>query len=153
MITDRTSQDVSRWRELHDKGWANMSQEERSEWLGEMKGRYSYTDMNRVENAVKALSAIFVAEGYIDTPLTTKTDWNRWSVPTRSDMTRYLGNIETLRSFVPLYPTTPKTPTVGQRLNYALANDIEQIILDLEDYMARLPNSRCYAGEIMAGEV
>ncbi len=41
LITDRTGQDVSRWRELHDKGWLGMTEAEQSEWMGEMKGRYS----------------------------------------------------------------------------------------------------------------
>ena len=57
LITDRTAADVVRWKTLHDKGWEAMSAEEQSEWLGGMKGSYNYTDMNRVESAVKELEA------------------------------------------------------------------------------------------------
>ena len=153
MITDRTMQDVARWKQLHDKGWLRMSPAERSEWLGEMKGRYSYTDMNRVESAVESLVARFIQDGYLTSPLTTKTDWNRWSVPTRSDMIRYLGNIETLRSLVPVYPTTPAVPKITQRLDYKLANDIEQILVDLDEILTKIPQSWYYAGEIYTGEV
>lgn len=153
MITDRTAQDVARWKELHDKGWVRMSPAEQSEWLGEMKGRYSYTDMNRVESAVEALSARFVEGGYLTTPLTVKTNWNLWSVPTKNDMERYLGNVATLRSLVPVYTTTPNVPTVNQRLNHTRANDIEKILIDLDNILTQIPQGYYYAGEIMAGEV
>ena len=153
MITDRTIQDVARWKELHDKGWAGMTAAEQAEWSGEMKGRYSYTDMNRVESAVAALSARFVEEGYLDTPLTTKTDWHQFGVPTRTDMVRYLGNIATLRNLVTVYPTTPAAPTVDQQFNFERANDIEKILLDVDQILTAIPQSWFYAGEIMSGEV
>ena len=153
MIIDRTEQDVARWRELHDKGWAAMTAAEQTEWMGEMKGRYSYTDMNRVERAVAALSARFVEGGYLTSPLSTKTNWNAWSVPTRADMQRYLGNVATLRGLVPVYPGTPAVPTINQRLNYERANDIEKILVDLDDILTKIPQSWFYAGEIHSGEV
>lgn len=153
MITDRTEHDVARWRELHDKGWSAMTADERIEWMGEMKGRYSFADMNRVESAVAALSARFVKEGYLTSPLSVKTDWNHRSIPTRADMARYLGNIALLRGLLPGYPTTPDAPTIDQRMNYKRANDIEKILLDLDDILTKIPNSRFYAGEIYSGEV
>lgn len=153
MITDRTEQDVARWKELHDKGWAAMTKAEQTEWLGEMKGRYSHTDMNRVESAVEDLSARFVEGGYLLSPLSTKTDWNLWSVPTRTDMERYLGNVATLRGLVTVYPNTPAVPTIDQRLNYERANDIEKILVDLQDILEKTPQSWFYAGEIYSGEV
>ena len=152
-ITDRTWDDVKRWRELHDKGWAAMTASEQSEWTGEMKGRYTHNDMNRVENAVAELSGQFVDKGYLITPLTTKTDWNLWSVPTKTDMTRYLGNVATLRSLVTVYPTTPEAPTVDHRLDYERANDIEKILVDLYDILEKTPQSWFYSGEIYSGEV
>ena len=153
MITDRTKQDVARWQELHDKGWAAMTAAERTEWNGEMKGRYTFTDMNRVENAVEALSARFVEKGYMDTPLTVKTDWDVSSVPTLADMTRYLGNIATLRGLLTVYPTTPVAPVANQKFDYERANDIEQILIDIDKILTAIPQSWFYAGEIMSGEV
>ena len=153
MITDRTNQDVARWRTLHDKGWAAMTDAERSEWLGEMKGTYTYTDLNRVETAVKNLSDQFIEMGYLVTPLTVKTNWNRWSVPTRMDFTRYLDNIKILKSLVPGYPETPDVPGINQKLNYELANDIEKILVDLMDVAAKIPQSWNYVGDLFSGEV
>lgn len=153
MITDRTYNDVARWKELHDKGWAAMTAAERSEWMGDMKGRYSYSDMNRVESAVEELSKWLYEAKYLKAPLTVKTDWNLWSVPTRSDMTRYLGNISVLREAVAVYPTTPMAPTVDQRLTYDRANDIEQILVDLYEISTNIRKAWLRSGEIYSGEV
>ena len=153
LVADRTSADVARWKELHDKGWLGMTEAEQVEWMGEMKGRYSFTDMNRVENAVEYVSGRFLDAGYLHPLLSTKTDWNGLSVPTRADMERYLGNVATLRGLVPVYPTTPAAPTVNQRFNYERANDIEKILMDLDDIITKIPQSWNRAGELYSGEV
>ncbi len=153
MITDRTNRDVARWKELHDKGWAAMTASERSEWLGEMKGRYTYTDLNRVENMVKHLSDLFVEMGYIASPLPVKTDWNRWSVPTKTDMTRYFGNLETLLAIARGYPDTPKAPSINQKMDINVANDIEKILEDINNIAMKIPQSWHYAGDLYVGEV
>lgn len=153
MITDRTRADVNRWRELHDKGWAAMTAAERTEWRGEMKGRYAYTDMNRVETAVQELSEKLYKEGCLAAPLTVKTDWDLWDVPTLADMTRYLGNITAIRNAVTVYPTTPKAPSVNQGFDFNVANDIEKIIEDVNFVLEAWAASRYYSGELYAGEV
>ena len=152
MIVDRTAKDVARWRELHDKGWENMTAAERSEWTGEMKGRYTAADMNRVEGAVASISARLIDMGYLTTPLSVKTNWDVWGVPTKADMTRYLGNIATLRNAVEVYPTTPVAPTINQNFNYETANDIERILLDVEKIITAIPSAWIYAGDIKSGE-
>lgn len=153
LITDRTQLDVERWRVLHDRGWANMSVAERNEWLGEMKGRYGHTDMNRVEEAVATLSRRLTELGYNHSELTVKTDWKHEDLPTVEDFERYFGNVDALRRASTIYPNTPATPTVAQNLNYSRANDLEQILLDINEIMAILPNTWCYSGEIFTGEV
>ena len=153
LVTDRTQADVDRWNELRSKGWVNMSGIERIEWSAGMKGCYSHIDMNRVESVVEVLSARFVEEGYLTTPLTVKTDWNAFSVPTRADMVRYLGNVAVLRGLVPGYFTTPDAPTIEQPFTFEQANDIEQILIDLDEISTALSQSWFYAGEIRSGEV
>lgn len=153
LITDRTPTDVARWRELHDKGWLAMSAAERTEWAGEMKGRYSYTDMNRVESVVDALSQRFFEKGYLTAPLSVKTDWDVWDVPTVADMRRYLDNVSILRSLVTAYPTTPEAPTLQQKFDYERANDIEKILIDVDQILTATPHSWVYAGDVYSGEV
>lgn len=153
LITDRTETDVQRWRELDNKGWAAMSSAERSEWMGEMKGRYTHTDMNRVEAAVEIIAELMKKYGFLDSLPTVKTTWNLWSVPTVTDMRRYLENVRLLRSAVTGYPTTPNVPDIDKPFNYKVANDIEKILEDLYDLMMKIPNSWYYSGEIYSGEV
>jgi hypothetical protein len=153
LITDRTQADVDRWKALRDKGLAGMSSAEQAEWLGEMKGRYAHTDMNRVENAVAEVARQLRNLGYDVPSLFLKTDWTVRSVPTREDFDRYFGNVETLRGVLPLPATTPKTPTTETRLNYAAANDLEKILVDVDTMVQKLVSARYYAGDIFAGDV
>lgn len=160
MVTDRTLLDVDRWRELRDKGWQKMSSLEQREWMGEItptpsawKGMYTHNDMNRVESAVMALSARLVELGYKHPTLSVKTDWRANNHVWFEDMVRYLGNIGVLRESIPVFPTTPVAPTADEPMTYTLANDIEQILVDIETIAENVPKSQFYCGEIMAGEV
>ena len=152
LITDRTQADVDRWRELRDK-LPDLTAAERAEWFGTMKGRYTHDDMNRVEGAVEYLCDEFLDRGYITEALDVKIDWNLWSVPTRTDMGRYLGNIAKLRGVLRLHDSTPAVPSVNDKLDWRKANDIEQILVDIEDMMLKIDQSWHYAGELYSGEV
>lgn len=153
LITDRTSQDVARWRELHDKGWAAMDDAERTEWLGQMKGRYNYEDVYRVGNIVRTLSERLHDMGYLNTQVTIKTDWTHGDTLTRDDFCQYLRNIAILRDSMPVYPGTPSAPTINQQFDYNKANDLEQILFDVNQISRAIPQSWYYAGEINFGEV
>ena len=159
-ITDRTSGDVDRWRLLRDKGWLGMTEEERLEWLGETsvipaayRGMYTHNDMNRVENAVKIIVGIFEEAGYDVPILDTKTDWTHADVVTREDIERYYSNVAILRDFMAVYPDTPKAPTIKDRLNYLVANDIEKILMDVHGVANNISKSWYYAGDVCSGEV
>ncbi len=151
-ITDRSAADVDRWKELHDKGWAAMTEAERTEWANGMKGAYNYTDMNRVESAVADMTARFAEIGTVLT-LTTKTDWSRTEWPTRSDMSRYFGNVEALRRATGISLNAPATPTVDARFDYRKANDLEEILLAVARWLDSVEESWYYSGELKSGEV
>lgn len=160
LITNRTPQDVERWKFLRNKGWANMTDDERREWLGEIsptptatKGMYTYRDMNRVESAVVVLVKRLKALGYISLDLDTKTDWSNEMEVTKDEMVRYFGNVKTLKNSVVTYSSTPTPPNVGVKLDYSRANDIEKILADIDDITTKIPQSWCYTGEIFSGEV
>ena len=111
LITDRTAADVARWQELRDKGFAAMTATERNQWLGNMKGCYGYTDMNRVEGAVAYLAEKLTALGQPFSP-TVKLNWSREDVPTKADMQRYFSNIANLRSNLPVPAGVPTPPSI-----------------------------------------
>lgn len=152
LITDRTEQDVERWRHLHSKGWSAMTEEEKAQWQTALKGAYNYVDMNRVESAVEFIKNRLAEAGYYVSP-EVKTIWTVSDYPTKADMDRYLGNIALLRSVLPIYPTTPKAPTTNKKLDYLVANDIEQILFDVDRLLTGINQSWYYAGDVFAGEV
>lgn len=152
LITDRTAADVSRWKELHDKGWEAMTVEEQSEWVGGMKGCYNYTDMNRVESAVRELEARFLEKG-TRLSLTTKTNWTRTGWPTRADMIRYFRNVAEIRAVVAVDLKTPAAPTTATLLDYKKANDIEKILAAVDTWLDRVDSCQMYSGDLYLGEV
>lgn len=152
LITDRTAQDVERWRELKDKGWAGMTPEEQTQWMGDMKGCYGAADMNRVEGAVELLAARLSRRGYPVSP-EVKTNWTRSDIPTAEDLNRYFGNVAKLRKSIAVFPATPPVPGTGNRMDYIMANNLEKILLDVERAIVNMEESWLYAGEAVAGGV
>ncbi|MBR5873098.1 MAG: hypothetical protein IKY90_00005 [Oscillospiraceae bacterium] len=142
-ITDRTQADVDRVQLLSAKGFANMTAEERAEWLAGMRGAYNSTDLNRVESAVQYLAEI------LNVSVTTKTNWAVTDIPSTADMERYLENIRKLRAKNKILATTPETPSSMTRLTYSTANNIEKILADIESFTSMWGRS----GEVFCGEV
>lgn len=160
LITNRTPQDVERWRTLRDKGWDNMSDIERQEWLGEIettpaatRGMYTHNDLNRVEKAVESISKRLLELGYISSPLTVKIDWTSDDVVWEKDINRYYNNIVLLRESVDIHPGISEAPIVGSKMNYVVANNIEKILMDMDSLVTKIKDSRRYVGEIYIGEV
>ena len=152
LITDRSAADVSRWKALHDKGWEAMTAEEQAEWLGGMKGSYNYTDMNRVESAVKDLETRLTRAGMV-LSLITNVSWERTSWPTVSDMERYFSNVAKIRAAVVVDLGTPAVPTTKTLLDYKKANDLEKNLQAVDNWLNRVEASQMYLGDLYLGEV
>jgi hypothetical protein len=89
------------------------------------KGAYNYSDLNRVERAVKEIS---------DTRglgLTTKTDWAMWDIPRKSDMKRYLDNVKTIALVI---GSDIELPDSMDKLTYEMANNIEKVLVEGSKY-------------------
>ena len=131
LVTDRTRADV-----------ANQTD----------KGFYNASDLNRVGAAVEYIAGRFTALGYA-CPVTVKKDWLTSDAPTASQMEAYRQNIVTLRSQIAVMQSTPEAPASMAGLNYIKANNIEQILLDLDALITNITKSLCFSGEVYAGEV
>ena len=156
LITDRTSADVKRWEYLRNKGFANMTDAERAEWLaGDMKGAYNKGDLNRVGEALNYLRDRLLSASYItyQTNFTAKTNWTVTSIPTAADLTHYLQCVANIRDAMAQYATTPPTPTDTGALSYTEANNIEQILIDIETLINNMLAARHYCGDVFAGEI
>ena len=144
LITDRTQIDVDRCKALAEMGWDNLTPEEQNEWYTTAaKGAYNYTDLNRVEAAVSALSEHF------SLGLVVKTDWNMWDVPTQSDMARYLANIDAIRKKIYASMNLPTVPVTMGGFTYEAANNLEKIL----DAAFQIADATPASGEIFSGEV
>ena len=131
LVTDRTRADV-----------ANQTD----------KGFYNASDLNRVGAAVEYIAGRFTALGYA-CPVTVKKDWLTSDAPTQRQMETYRQNIVTLRNQITVMQSTPEAPASMAGLNYVKANDIEQILLDLDALITNITKSWYFSGEVYAGEV
>lgn len=66
--------------------------------------------------------------------------WYEFDWPTPQTMTIYLLNVSAIRSVLELLPTTPKTPADMELLTRAEANDIEQILFDVDTVIYQVVN-------------
>lgn len=152
LITDRTQEDVARHAELKAKGWQSMTAEEKSEWQTSLKGGYNYTDLNRVESAVEYVAQKLTEAGYIVIPVI-KKNWKVTDKPTLEDMKRYMQNVSDIRKALATFSTTPNAPTTEQKLNYQMANAMEQILIDVDDLIGRMIAAYFYSADLYSGEV
>lgn len=118
-------------------------------------GYYNATDLNRVGEAMEYIAEQLRACGYAVT-VSPRTDWTVFDFPTPSVLDALMEDLATLRAVLALVDTTPNVPPVGSEQQYMAvedANDIEQILLNIEDSLRRLFLSLFYSGEIFCGEV
>lgn len=152
LVTDRTQFDVDRVNKLAEKGWENMTPEERSEWGNGLKGAYNCTDLNRVQSAVRYLRDRLVAVGY-SVELSDAKTWTLQDVPTQTEMAEYLADVRAIRGVFTLLSTTPPVPDTMVGLTYIKANHIEQILLDVDMLLSGMIANYVYSGEIFGGEL
>lgn len=149
LITDRTEADVARAKALAAKGWDAMTDAEKTEWSGNLKGAYNISDIIRVTAAMEYLTDLLRSYGYnVDyQPVsithadgTTDGTWQETDEPTYSQLEQYRLNVAAVRAVLAMMPTTPDTParivasSVGATdgLTWSGANDIERILLDVD---------------------
>lgn len=137
LVTDRTEADVSRYSELRDKGWAEMTTAEKAEWVAGMKGAYNASDLNRVASAMAYLSQRFASAGY-SVPISSPTDWANGDIPTKGDLDTYLDDLRRIRAALAVMDTTPSAPGSMDYLTWAKANDIEKILADVDDLLTKI---------------
>lgn len=151
---------------------------------GVQKGAYNYTDLNRVEEAVDYVAdelagapAILQAyasdlgvawESSFDLPydendytgLTVKTDWTDEDIMYATDAARYIGNLQLIGAALPI---TIVAPASMNGLDYAGANNIERMLLQIDAALADAIEERkalikgtlamFYSGELYSDEL
>ena len=80
-------------------------------------------------------------------------EWCHSDIPQANELNAYLRNVKWLREAMVLYPNTPEVPDDMQGFTFAEANDIEQILVNIETIINLMLSSIIYSGEIFSGEV
>lgn len=153
LITDRTQADVDRVAALAGRVSAGTATDaEKAEWASDLKGAYNASDLNRVGAAVAYVAGWLNVYGYAVT-VTKKQDWTGSDIPTAGQMAAYLRDVAALRVAIAVMASTPPTPDSANNLTWQEANNIEQILLDVDELLTRMAAAWFYSGELYAGEV
>lgn len=153
LITDRKASDVLDLTNLLSVPYENWTKEQKEKFgLGNNKGSYNASDLNRVGAAMNYVADRLRDAGYAP-HISPKTDWSETDLPTVGTMTRYLADLAELRSQFTQMQTTPTVPTDMGNLTWREANDIEQILVDLDFLLTKMSLAWFYGGEIQSGEV
>lgn len=140
-VTDRSMKDVTRVKELLGKGWKYFSEEERTEWLGNLKGALNISDLVRIQNNIQLLSDVLAIDLTVEEVP---------EIPNEKFYNQLIVNVEAIRNAYCIHADTPKTPSSPLN-SYSKWNNIEKILQDV--YRILLNNFYYYCGnEIYAGD-
>jgi hypothetical protein len=123
-ITDRTQTDADRVKELYLKGWQGMSDDEKEEWLGNLKGALNKSDLERINNNIELCNEVLELDLKIEEP----------PVMTESYLKNLLDNVTAIWSASAKHSDTP-TPPKEPLTTYQKWNDIEKILLDIYEIL------------------
>lgn len=153
LITDRVQADVDRVTALAGRVSAGTATEaEKTEWASDLKGAYNASDLNRVGAAVAYVAGRLTGYGYA-VSVDPRQDWQAADIPTPESMTAYLADVAALRAALTVSADTPEVPEDMERLTWQEANDIEQILVDVDELLTRMAAAWFYSGDLYAGEV
>lgn len=133
-VTDRTQADVDRAKYLIEKGYSNLTEDERTEWNAGLKGCLNASDLSRILNNIEILRQVLelnIPATDLNVPYTPVQSWFSYNV---------LWRVQMIREAYSTYDTTPQTPgyhggggfyTIDY--TYQDINDVEQILKDVHD--------------------
>ena len=124
------------------------------------KGTYNSSDLNRVGAAMNYVADRLKEAGY-DPHISPKTDWQdgEWVTPVAQAV--YLGDLAELRRQFSMMSTTPEVPprilatgvNTNDGLTHTWANNIEQILEDIDLLLTNIMQAWFYSGDLFSGEV
>lgn len=139
LITDRSQADLDALEALISVPMEDWTDEQLAEFnRAASKGAYNASDLNRVTACVGYLAGVFqglgyAAPGYVQQSI----PWAPDSVPTASQMAQYLANVQALQNAITgAYTVAP--PSSMALLTYVGANDIEQLLAEINSYLTAL---------------
>ena len=162
LIYDRTPEDVAEVRRLLAKldpeTGDGLTAAEQAKWDAGLKGAYNFTDLNRVESAVKLLAAALTSAGYpVEiTPVlkgskSEDREWQEGDIVRRAQWATYLDNVQRLRDAYYTLAETGALPKPEDKLGYVGANNIEKVLADIDLLLDGMKSIYRRAGTFTAG--
>lgn len=152
LIFDRTQDDVEHANALVLKmqNGETLTEEEQTEYMAGLKGRYNVADINRVNEAVRYVYSLLNSLGYIT--VVNAVDISQGDIVTDEYVQTYINNVTNLYNAFVHYDSTPLPPTMDDWIDLITANNIEKILTDLNDLAERILVSVRYSNTFYAGE-
>lgn len=113
------------------------------------KAYISYTDLNRVEEAITYLKQLLANYGYNST--TQEKKWLISDFRKNEDMSRLKDNIDNLRNAYP-YLVSPVTPNPIKYESIQEANDIEEILYKINEIIINMTQNFIHCGVANCGQ-
>jgi len=152
-VYDRVQNDVTYVKTLIAKGWVAMTTTEKAYFLADtVKGAYNYTDFNRVEDNTDEINTSLTSIGFTITLDTKVGSWVITDIPTITETTRILNNIQLMITAYYTYVTTPTLPSDMQNMTFTEANAIEKILFDINSIVLLAIDSFKYCGTFNCGQ-
>jgi len=151
LIYDRTSEDVTHRKTLHDKianGTATAT--EITEWMQDaQRGAYNYTDLNRVGTLLTLIKSLSDEIGMSLTyPYSVVTNYSRTNLPTTTDVSHLLANVSAVKTTYQHWISTVVPSTIK---TIDGANAIEWVLAQVEPIIDGTKNGYRYSAEVYAG--
>lgn len=112
------------------------------------KGKYEYTDLNRIEEWCEYLAEILNSYSY-NVNITVKTNWTRLDMPTVSKIERIRQNVLQLKN---AYYSFTQVPINLNFMTFEKANDIEKILNEIDILLVHMENYFVYCGVLNCGQ-
>jgi len=108
-------------------------------------GHYGIDDLNRVGEAMIYVAARLRSCGW-GVVVSPRTDWEFTDRVTLAEAQRYLDNLRKIWIALALFKTTPQLPDGTIPFNVQEANDIEQILIDIDKLLTLMAQTWIYSG-------
>lgn len=113
------------------------------------KGKYRYTDLNRVEQWCEYLANELTNYSYL-VSIVTKTNWTMNDRATPLEMERIRSNVAKIKE---AYLSFSSVPDSLEYMTIQKANDIEKVLYEIDGLLDKMPSTFYYSGEKYCGEV
>jgi len=158
-IWQRTQADVNYAIDLNnrinDRGWSNITPEERTKWASGLIGCLNASDLNRIEIDTAFIRDLLLQHGYSTGITEIRTYWEMSDLQYEDQLERVRGNVQALIDsyYNPeILDIQYPMPENMQDLNYIAINNIENNLRLMKEMIHRMEQSFRYCGTFSSGQ-